>query len=211
MLFKLAECVAAVWGRIYSYSLSGHLHGLRGGLYSSWLCASTRQGWKNVTFGYPVGSLHGVRYIKIGKGATVGKRSVIAAYDSFRGVSFNPVVEIGEGARLGEDTNIACINHVRIGRNVLFGRRVTVNDNNHGDTDRESLSLPPMSRALSSKGGVIIGDNVWIGDKATVLSGVTIGEGAVVGANSVVTRDVAPYTVVGGIPAREIAKRRASV
>src|SRR5947209_6102846 len=54
---------------------------------------------------------------------------------------------------------------------------------------------------------IIIGDHVWIGVRATILGGVTIGEGAVVMAGAVVTHDIAPYTVVGGVPARVIAQR----
>lgn len=63
---------------------------------------------------------------------------------------------------------------------------------------------PPISRKLHSKGPIAIGDNVWIGDKATILSGVTIGDGAVVAANAVVTRDVPAYSVVAGNPARVV-------
>lgn len=58
-----------------------------------------------------------------------------------------------------------------------------------------------------SKGPVVIGNDVWIGAKCTVLSGVTIGDGAVVAANSVVTTDVPPYAVVGGVPAKVIGQR----
>ena len=54
---------------------------------------------------------------------------------------------------------------------------------------------------------IVIGDRVWIGMNATVLGGVTIGEGAVVAAGSVVTKDVPPFTVVGGVPARPIKDR----
>lgn len=58
-----------------------------------------------------------------------------------------------------------------------------------------------------SKGNVIIGNDVWIGYGANILSGVTIGDGAVIGAFSLVTKDVAPYSIVGGNPAKEIRKR----
>jgi acetyltransferase-like isoleucine patch superfamily enzyme len=62
----------------------------------------------------------------------------------------------------------------------------------------------PIKRSLFSKGPVIIGDNVWIGDKATILPGVSIGNGAVIAANAVVTKDVPAYSVAAGNPARII-------
>jgi len=58
-----------------------------------------------------------------------------------------------------------------------------------------------------SKGDVIIGNDVWIGSSATILSGVTIGDGAIIGAQAVVTKNVLPYSIVAGNPAREVKKR----
>lgn len=76
-----------------------------------------------------------------------------------------------------------------------------ITDNSHGETDYDSLKMLPIKRPITSKGPVIIGNNVWIGDKATILPGVTIGDGSVIAANAVVTKDVPPYSVVGGNPA----------
>jgi acetyltransferase-like isoleucine patch superfamily enzyme len=54
---------------------------------------------------------------------------------------------------------------------------------------------------------VLIGHDVWVGTNAVILDGITIGNGAIIGANSIVTKDVAPYSIVGGVPAKEIKKR----
>lgn len=64
-----------------------------------------------------------------------------------------------------------------------------------------------VTRAWDNRGDIVIGSDVWIGYEAVILSGVHIGDGAVVGARAVVTRDVEPYTIVGGVPARPIRRR----
>jgi virginiamycin A acetyltransferase len=69
------------------------------------------------------------------------------------------------------------------------------------------LDRKDVASAWDNKGDIIIGNDVWIGYEAVVLSGVHIGDGAIIGARSVVTRDVPPYAIVGGVPAKEIRKR----
>ena len=83
---------------------------------------------------------------------------------------------------------------------------VLITDNAHGFTSLEQLRIAPLARPIIAKGKVIIGNNVWIGDKATVLPGVSIGDGAIIGANSVVTKDVPAFSVVAGNPAKIIKK-----
>jgi len=70
-------------------------------------------------------------------------------------------------------------------------------------------NLPGYDPATShtANGDVIIGNDVWIGANATIMSGITIGDGAVIGANSNITKNVDPYTIVGGNPAKLIRKR----
>ena len=87
---------------------------------------------------------------------------------------------------------------------MLTGKWVTITDNSHGETDKDTLGMRPQKRPVTSKGPVIIGNNVWIGDKATILPGVTIGDGAVIAANAVVTKDVLAYVVVGVNPSNVI-------
>ena len=64
-----------------------------------------------------------------------------------------------------------------------------------------------VSSAWDNRGDIVIGNDVWIGYEAVILSGVHIGDGATIGARAVVTRDVEPYTIMGGVPARPIRKR----
>ena len=69
------------------------------------------------------------------------------------------------------------------------------------------LDVQNITSAWDNKGDIIIGNDVWIGYEAVILSGVTIGDGAIIGARAVVTKDVPPYTIAGGVPAKRIRKR----
>lgn len=69
------------------------------------------------------------------------------------------------------------------------------------------LDKKDITAAWDNKGDIIIGNDVWIGYEAIIMSGVTIGDGAIIGTRALVTKDVPPYTVVGGIPAKTIKKR----
>lgn len=69
------------------------------------------------------------------------------------------------------------------------------------------LDVERIPEAWDNRGDIIIGNDVWIGYEAVILSGVTIGDGAIVAARAVVTRDVPPYTIVGGVPAKPIRQR----
>lgn len=92
-------------------------------------------------------------------------------------------------------------NGIEIGRYVNFSANVSVY------TEQHDHRAADFSCNTGIKKKVTIGDRVWIGPNAILLPGITIGEGAVVAAGSVVTHDVAPYTVVGGIPAKKINDR----
>ena len=73
--------------------------------------------------------------------------------------------------------------------------------------DAWGLDAKDIRDAWDNKGDIVIGNDVWIGYEAVILSGVTIGDGAIIGTRAVVTRDVPPYTIVGGVPARPIRRR----
>ena len=73
--------------------------------------------------------------------------------------------------------------------------------------DEWGLDVKNITDAWDNKGDIIIGNDVWIGYEAVILSGITIGDGAIIGTRAVVTKDVPPYTIVGGVPAKPIRKR----
>ena len=146
---------------------------------------------------------HDAERISLGNGY-VHRFCILTTWNGVTKAGELPSIEIGDGFSLGEYTHITAIGHMKIGKNLLTGRWVTITDNSHGNTDYESLLIPPTQRPIVSKGNVTIGDNVWIGDKATILPGVTIGDGVVVAANAVVTHDVPAYCVVAGNPAKVI-------
>lgn len=106
---------------------------------------------------------------------------------------------IGEGSYLNTETRFGCPNHpITIGRNVQVGPRVCFETMNH------SLVFHPSEGRSCETKSIVIEDKVWIGCGATILGGVTVGEGAVIAAGAVVNKNVAPYTLVGGVPAKLI-------
>lgn len=73
--------------------------------------------------------------------------------------------------------------------------------------DEWGLDAKNIRSAWDNKGDIVIGNDVWIGYEAVILSGVTIGDGAIIGTRAVVTKDVPPYTIVRGVPAKPIRRR----
>lgn len=144
--------------------------------------------------------------VEIGSNVVIGKRLRIETIPNYLDDIFLPRITIGDNVGINDDCHISAIDHVVIGDNVLIASKVFISDNLHGTTSNNDLSIPPTKRKLYSKGGIIIESNVWIGEGVAILSGVIIGEGAIIGSNSVVTKNVPPFSVVAGVPAREIIK-----
>ncbi|AAM05571.1 acyltransferase [Methanosarcina acetivorans] len=95
--------------------------------------------------------------------------------------------------------------NVSIGNDVMMGRDVIIMTTSHETSD---ASIPMRYQGGKEVSPVIIGDDVWIGSRVIILPGVRIGTGSIIGAGAVVTRDVEPYSVVGGTPAKIIKKRK---
>jgi acetyltransferase-like isoleucine patch superfamily enzyme len=111
---------------------------------------------------------------------------------------------VGDKTVLGRGVSVNCYLDVEIGGSVLFADDIYVSDFDHKFTD---LMMPIKDQGID-KARVRIEPDVWIGTKTTVTRGVVIGQGAVVGANAVVTRDLPPYSISVGVPARVIKDRR---
>lgn len=145
--------------------------------------------------------LVGGKYISIGDDCCFGSDLYLTAWRIGEG---HPCISIGKNCSFGSWNHISASNSITIGDGLLTGKWVTIVDNSHGGTDKEDLQVRPWSRPVISKGPIVIGKNVWIGDKATILPGLTIGDGVLIGANAVVTMDIPAYCIVGGNPARII-------
>ena len=145
--------------------------------------------------------------ISIGKSSCIGRNCILTVWKNESEYE-NPEIVICDNVSIGDYSHISAINKVYIGDGVLTGRWVSIVDNNHGNTEMNTLQIMPKKRKVISKGPIIIGNNVWIGDKVTILSGVTIGEGAVIAANSVVSHDVEPFSVIAGVPGIAIKKNQ---
>lgn len=140
---------------------------------------------------------------------TIPRRSLRVGAGSFIAGSVSIIVpqniEVGSRVSVGPYTRLWASPNARlaIGGDVIVGPNVLILTANHGYAERDvRLGDQPQTEK-----DVLIGRNVWIGANAVILPGTRIGDGAVIAAGSVVNRDVEPYAVVGGVPAREIGRR----
>ena len=103
-------------------------------------------------------------------------------------------IEIGEGTTINYGSSVSAASTVKIGSNCLIGAYVNIMDCNFHNVKDHSWNMDAKP--------IVIGDNVWLGNRSVITKGVTIGSGAVVAASSLVTKDVPPNTLVVGVPAR---------
>jgi acetyltransferase-like isoleucine patch superfamily enzyme len=117
-------------------------------------------------------------------------------------------IVVGDNVAINYGVWIAANKHpdggIVFGNNILIGPYSIIHSGNHKFKDP---SIPICKQGFEFK-QINIEDDVWIAGRCTILAGVTLGKGSVVAAGAVVIKDVPPYTVVGGVPAREIAKRQ---
>lgn len=141
------------------------------------------------------------RAISIGKKVLIRKGARLEAVGEWDGK--RPKIKIGDGTAIQFYFHCGAAKCVTIGENVLISGRVYITDHDHVFDDHQ---LPARKCHELKSAPVIIGDGAWLGEGCVILKGVTVGDRAVVGANAVVTKDVPPFTVVGGVPAQVIRK-----
>lgn len=142
------------------------------------------------------------------RGVVFGDRVTVGAYALIRPSNYygGPV---GEGLRVGDNSNIGpysyigCSGYIEIGNNVMFGPRVSI----YAETHRFERTDITMKEQGVERVSVKIEDDCWIASNSVILAGVTVGKGSIVSSGSVVTKNVPPYSIVGGVPAKLIRSR----
>lgn len=196
-------------------------------------CMFLRGCWQRLFFGRASGfvfvgrgaSIRYARYLQVGKDfivedyaevncmarnkiiagnrVTIGKHAIVRPANAYGG-------DIGEGLIIGNNSSIGpfayigCSGTIRIGNNVMMSPRVSIYAENHL-FDRVDITIKDQG---VKRQFVTIEDDCWIASNSVILAGVTVGRGSVVAAGSVVTNDVPPYSVVGGVPAKVIKSRK---
>lgn len=119
-----------------------------------------------------------------------------------RNAYFTPMLELGDNSGVGIDCEL--YGPIKIGDNVMMGPEVVIYTSGHS-FDR--TDIPMREQGSTAPEEVRIGNDVWIGRRVMIMPGVTVSDGAIIAAGAVVTKDVPPYSMVGGVPARVIKYR----
>ncbi|MDD5303372.1 MAG: CatB-related O-acetyltransferase [Elusimicrobia bacterium] len=145
--------------------------------------------------------IHSLRGVKLGPGVRVNPRARVAKGCSLTGTVVGRNVSIDAGSEINGGT----IQSATIGRYCSIAQGVLI-----GPTEHDYTQFATSNRLVGptpQPAAPVIEDDVWIGANAVILRGVRISKGAVVAAGAIVTRDVPPYTIVAGTPAKAIKKR----
>ena len=123
-----------------------------------------------------------------------------------RNVEFGPMLEIGDNSGVGIRCEI--YGPVKIGNDVMMGPDVVCYTSGH-KFDRTDITM--IEQGSTEAEPITIGNDVWIGRRVMIMPGVNIGDGCVIGAGAVVTKDIPPYSVAGGVPAKVIKNRLCNI
>lgn len=134
--------------------------------------------------------------IRLGSNVLIGRYSQVRA----RGGE----IQLADNVSIGAFCYLGTASKLMVGEHCLLGGNCFIGGVQHGFSDP---SRPIAEQPLVDRGGIVIGRDVWIGAHAVVNDGVRIGDGAVIGANAMVTKDIPPFAVAAGIPAKVIGQR----
>ncbi len=143
--------------------------------------------------------------VSLGKGVFIGAYTCIVCINDHHSKEQNSKLSIGEGTSIGEMNNIrAGGGSISIGKKCILSQHINIVAANHLIKKDQMMIDQEWDK---EKNFVVIGDDVWIGTNVSIMPGVRIGNGAVIGAGSVVTKDVEPYAIVAGVPAKVLKYR----
>ena len=134
--------------------------------------------------------------------AVIGNGVRFGAYVNIA-VTEHGLLDIGDDVSINQGAYLICRNSIRIGKNTRIGEYSSIRDNSHCWRDR---GRPINMQGFDSK-PIFIGEDVWLGRCVTIMPGISIGDGAIVGAGSVVTKNIAPFEIFAGVPAKKIGSR----
>lgn len=142
---------------------------------------------------------------ELGKGVFIGANTVLLCMDDPKGEKGVAKLSIGKGTSIGEMNNIrAAGGEILIGEKCIFSQYITIVAANHLIRKEEYMIDQAWD---TSKNKVVIQDDVWIGSHAQIMPGVTVGKGAIIAAGATVTKDVEPYAIMVGSPAKLLRYR----
>lgn len=150
--------------------------------------------------------IKGFEFISIGENCVLSDFVRVHAWAEYRNKKFTPNIKIGKNFFINNNSYITCCNSINIGNNVLCGSNVFISDNSHGNIAlfNSEVNIEPINRDLYSKGKIIIGNNVWIGQNVVILANVEIGDNCIIAANSVVNASFPSNALIAGNPAKLI-------
>ncbi len=207
-MIKFLSIIFRVFSFLYPYKLHERIIWYKNTLYTLWIKNFLGSVGEHSKICYPC-SLQGggQKNVKIGDYTTIQGTSILGCWVKYGEQQFlDASITIGNHCSIGEYNHITACNKITIGDGLLTGRYVIISDNSHGGLSEEESAIAPSKRDLKSKGEVVIGNNVWLGDKVAVLAGVHIGNNVIVAANAVITKDIPDGCVVAGVPGRVVKK-----
>ena len=180
--------------------LQGYLRTKTGSLYT-WLLKGNLGAIGKGSVIRPPFHSNNLSQVYIGDKCSIMSHGWIDTIAAYGEQTFKPRIDIEDGTYIGHRVHMCACGHMKIGKQVLFADGVYLNDSSHS---YEDINEPVMTPPLHFAGPIVIEDQAWIGERVCIMPNVTIGRHSVIGSNAVVTKDVPPYSIAAGIPARVI-------